>query len=115
MNLKKDHDEPSFESGKPAEPTEKGLIVPSTLQHRQFWERAIRYQFIYSMVGLIIGVLCIMSGLLLFIKGVTGSTDLLVQAPGLRTRALNAAPGAILFIVGIFFVALTRLSIKPKG
>lgn len=65
-------------------------------------------QFIYSMAGLVMGGLCILAGTLLFLFGVTGTINWSINILGTSSNLVNAAPGAILFVVGLFIVLLTR-------
>ncbi len=71
-----------------------------------------KYQLIYSVIGLLLGLSCILGGIFLFALGVTGamSRDLLIL--GSESKIINAAPGAVLFIVGLFLVVVTKYKFK---
>jgi hypothetical protein len=77
-------------------------------------ERAIRGEFIYAMSGLILGLACIAGGIILGLHGVTGSTSWTAKLFGLQSQINDAAPGVVLFIVGIFFVVATRPKVKLR-
>ena len=72
----------------------------------------MRYKFIYSMFGLVVGTLCIAAGTFLGISGVVGHTSWTASLLGFSTNINDAAPGVIVFIVGIFFVLITRFKVK---
>lgn len=73
-----------------------------------------RHQLIYAIIGLLLGLVCIVGGIYLFISGVTGNISWTANFLGAQSEMLNAAPGAILFVVGLFIVYITRLKIKSK-
>jgi hypothetical protein len=62
------------------------------------------------MTGLILGIICIIGGVLLFLNGVTGSSSWTAKILGNESNLTDAAPGAILFIVGLFVIIATRYS-----
>lgn len=75
-------------------------------------DRLMRYKLIYSMTGLVLGLICMLGGILLFLHGVTGSTSWTAKILGNESNLTDAAPGAILFIVGLFTIIVTRYSPK---
>jgi hypothetical protein len=58
--------------------------------------------------GLLLGLVCIAGGIVLFLAGITGNTDWTAKFIGASTELTDAAPGVILFVVGLFFVWVTR-------
>ena len=75
---------------------------------------AVRGEFIYAMVGLVLGLAAILGGVILGLRGVTGSTSWTASVLGLKSEISDAAPGVVLFIVGIFFVWITRPKVKLR-
>ena len=73
-----------------------------------------RQQFFYSILGLLISAVCIVGGILLFIRGVTGATSWIANIVGAESKLTDAAPGAVLFAVGLLLAFTTRYSIKIK-
>jgi len=73
-----------------------------------------RNEYAHGMTGLIIGGLCVLLGAILCLAGVVGSTSWMAKAAGLESKISDAAPGVILFIVGILIVFITRPVIKHK-
>ncbi|MBM7070589.1 hypothetical protein JQC92_00830 [Shewanella sp. 202IG2-18] len=71
-----------------------------------------KYQFFYSTMGLFLGLSAIIGGIYLFIQGVSGSSDWYVNFLGAESKIAQAAPGVILFIVGLFMVFVTRYKYK---
>jgi hypothetical protein len=71
----------------------------------------IRYKFYYSTISLIISLVCILVGALLFMLGITGSSSWTAKVLGFESKITDAAPGTILFVVGLFFVFFTRFTV----
>ena len=90
------------------------LELPPDPKARQLWARLARLQLIYSLAGLVFGLGCIVGGLGLFLHGVAGSTSWVGDFIGVQSWLADAAPGTILFIVGLLVVWLTRFSIRVR-
>ena len=71
-----------------------------------------KFQLIYSIIGLVLGLASILGGIYLFIKGISGSMNWSANILGAESNIVDAAPGAVLFIVGLFFVFITRYKFK---
>ena len=71
-----------------------------------------KYQFMYSVTGLFLGLAAIIGGIYLFVQGVNGASDWDIKLLGAESKIVQAAPGAILFIVGLFMVFVTRYKFK---
>ena len=74
-----------------------------------------RYRLLYSLCGMVLGLACILGGIVLFVRGVTGATSWTARLLGAESTITDAAPGAILFIVGLFFVIATRYKHRTVG
>lgn len=75
----------------------------------------MRLKFFYSLGGLLLGAMCIVGGCWLFLGGVTGSTTWTFKALGIaESNVTDAAPGGILFCVGLFFVIFTRFKVEAR-
>ena len=88
------------------------LELPPDPRERQLWARLARFQLIYSLAGLVFGLACILGGIGLFLHGVVGSSSWVGDFIGIRSRLSDAAPGTILFIVGLAVVWLTRFAVR---
>lgn len=77
-----------------------------------FQVQALRYKFIYSMTGLFLGLVSMLGGILLFLNGVSGSTSWTAKILGNESTITDAAPGAVLFVVGLFVIITTRYRVK---
>ncbi len=75
------------------------------------WRKASFYQLVYSLAGLGLGLVCIVGGIVLFLMGIGGSINWVVEAEGFSSQLVNAAPGAFLFVVGVCLAWLTRFDI----
>jgi F0F1-type ATP synthase membrane subunit c/vacuolar-type H+-ATPase subunit K len=75
---------------------------------------ASNHQLIYSLAGLGLGLACVVGGIVLSLAGVDGRMSWAANFLGASSKIVEAAPGAALFIVGIFIVYVTRFRIKSK-
>lgn len=90
------------------------LELPPDPKARQLWARLAHLQLIYSLAGLLVGLACIVGGLGLFLHGVYGSSSWVGDFIGVKSRLADAAPGTVLFVVGLLIVWLTRFSVKVR-
>lgn len=77
-------------------------------------EKILKQKLIYSIIGLVGGLLCILSGIILFILGISGSISWTASLLGARSELIDATPGGLLSIIGIVVIFLTRYKIKIK-
>jgi membrane protein implicated in regulation of membrane protease activity len=90
------------------------LELPSRPGERNFWARLAMLQLVYSIAGLLLGLTCIVGGILLFFHGVTGSSSWVGQFIGLQSKLSDAAPGTVLFVAGVAIVYLTRFEVRVR-
>jgi len=83
-------------------------------RHPQHLERLSRHELTYAIAGLVLGVVCILGGIVLFLNGVAGSTSWTAKMLGVDSTITDAAPGAVLFIVGLFVVVVTRYKLSVR-
>lgn len=76
--------------------------------------QAIRHEYIYGMLGLVLGLASIIGGVVLCLNGVAGATSWTASLLGLETELNDAAPGVVLFIVGIFLVWATKPKVRLR-
>ena len=79
------------------------------------YEKALDQQYAYSVRGLVLGLICVLAGLILFVAGIVGHTNWTVEVLGLKSTLSDAAPGAILAVVGVIIVFATRYEVTTKG
>ena len=72
-------------------------------------------QLIYSLAGLVVGLACVVGGLGLFLHGIVGSSSWVGDFIGVQSKLADAAPGTVLFIVGLLVVWLTRFSLRVRA
>ena len=72
-------------------------------------------QLIYSLAGLILGLACVVGGIVLFFHGVAGSSSWVGQFIGVQGRLSDAAPGTVLFVVGLLVVWVTRFDVRLRA
>ena len=90
------------------------IVIPAILDDKDIWAKALKYQIIYSVFGLILGLSTILLGVYLFIIGATGSASWSGQFAGASFKLVDAGPGVVLFVVGLWVVYLTRFTIEVK-
>lgn len=90
------------------------LELPPHTRDEPIWRAALVYQLIYSLAGLFLGLVCIIGGIVLFLHGVLGTTSWTATFLGASSDISDAAPGAVLFIVGLFIVFITRFKVRLK-
>jgi hypothetical protein len=90
------------------------LELPPDPRERHFWGRLAILQLIYSLAGLVLGLACVAGGILLFFHGVSGSSSWVGEFIGVKSRLSDAAPGTVLFVVGLAVVWLTRFSVRVR-
>jgi hypothetical protein len=91
------------------------IEVPPDVTDPNTWKMANKYQFLYSMVGLGVGLLSVFGGIILFILGIGGNIKWVIDVQGFNSQLINAAPGALLFIVGMIVIWITRLDIYTSA
>ena len=90
------------------------LELPADPRERHFWGRLAMLQLIYSLAGLMLGLACIIGGILLFFHGVAGSSSWVGEVIGVQSKLSDAAPGTVLFVVGLAVVWLTRFTVRVR-
>ena len=90
------------------------LELPPDPRERHFWSRLAMLQLIYSLAGLVLGLACIIGGTLLFFHGVVGSSSWVGEVIGVKSKLSDAAPGTVLFVVGLAVVFLTRFAVRVR-
>lgn len=89
--------------------------IPASIRNWRVWESAVRYQFWYSMLGLLLGLACILSGVVLFLHGVVGTTkSWTASVLGLKNSVSDVPAGVVVFIVGMIIVFITRFVVKTE-
>ena len=103
MSQENEHDEELLD-GAIRSLEEKAGAEFSGFHSDQLIESASRHQLIYSVLGLA----SILGGILLFLAGVTGKMSWSAKFLGATSEMLDAAPGAVLLVVGLIIVFVTR-------
>jgi hypothetical protein len=91
------------------------LLALRARQSARLLEIAIVREYTYGMLGLILGMAGIIGGIVLCLHGVAGHTSWTAPALGLSSSINDAAPGVVLFVVGVFFVLITKPKVTLKN
>lgn len=93
----------------------KVVTPPSGFNDPGTWQQAVKEQGKYSRAGLAAGVVCILLGVVLFLLGVTGNIQWSASVLGFSSKLTDAAPGAVLFVVGVIVIVVTAFNVGAKG
>jgi len=93
---------------------DKGDLSSSGSSSERLLADAIKGEYSYGKLGLILGVSSIIGGIVLGLNGVAGSTSWTAKLLGLESSINDAAPGVVLFVVGLFMVWVTKPRVKLK-
>jgi hypothetical protein len=88
----------------------------STLMHKDpsYIAKATRYEFLYASMGLVVGIICVVAGVVLFLHGIVGSTSWTAKVLGAESQLSDAAPGVVFGILGFFVVYVTRFKLRLR-
>lgn len=91
----------------------KSLNPPEEIKNVAFWRLALIFYFVYSVLGMFIGVTSIIMGFVLLINGIVSKSSIIdLEVLGFKAN-LQDFPAGIGFLIGgvmIFFI--TRYSVK---
>lgn len=90
------------------------MTVPQSLKDPHTYQEFARLHLIYSLSGLVLGLACVLGGIVLCLHGVVGSTSWTAKFIGAESNISDATPGVVLFVVGLFVVWVTRFSVKVQ-
>ena len=94
--------------------TRDTLTIPGSLKHPQTYQKFAKLHFFYSLVGLLLGLGCVLGGMVLCWHGVPGAASWSMKLIGAESKISDATPGVILIVVGLFVILVTRFSIKTQ-
>ena len=84
--------------------------LPGDMANADFWKQVVRYQFLYSIFGLVAGLLCILLGLILIVNGVASEGHWTAEILGVHLT--DASPGIVLFIIGLLLPKVTAFTVR---
>lgn len=90
------------------------LTVPRSLKDPDTYKKFAQLQLVYSLFGLLLGLACVLGGIVLCLHGVVGSTSWTAKLLGAESSLSDARPGVVLFVVGLFVVWVTRFSVEAQ-
>ena len=90
------------------------IEVPSRLSER-YWGTATKYQFWYSVLGLVLGLICVLAGLTLVLHGIGGSTSWTADILGAKSELSDATPGVVFSVLGLFIIWTTRYRVRGRS
>lgn len=90
------------------------IDIDPSVANTRFSMQALHYEFIIILISLIGGIGCLIAGVVLTLLGFTGSIEWILEASGFTSRVINASPGIVLMIIGLWLTLKSRLKIKAK-
>jgi hypothetical protein len=103
----------------PPAPPSAALVVEvpkdSAVKIQAMAGKAMTLEYVYALAGLVVSIVAIVTGAVLCLNGVAGSTSWTASALGLESNINDAAPGVVLFIVGLFIVWVTKPKVRLKA
>ena len=90
------------------------MEIPRDMKDPDTLTQISRFQFIYGLCGLALCLVCTVGSIYLFVSGVTGSISISTELFGKKSAVTDAAPGVLLFFVGLAIACITRFSVKLK-
>ncbi|WP_285815521.1 hypothetical protein [Phocaeicola sartorii] len=90
------------------------IDIDPSVANTTFGMQALHYEFIIILISLIGGIGCLIAGIVLTVLGFTGSIEWIIEVSGFTSRLINASPGIVLMILGLFLTLKSRLKIKAK-
>lgn len=75
---------------------------------------AVRQQFYYSIVGMVVGILFLLGGILLLLNGILGSSHFIASVAGGKLDISDAPPGIILAALGVLIIWFTSYTVQLR-
>jgi hypothetical protein len=76
--------------------------------------RAIETARQIALVGLGVGLICIISGVVLLVLGVSGAVTWTVSGLGASSELQTSATGVVIAVVGLAVIYITRLNVRVE-
>jgi hypothetical protein len=87
---------------------------PAGSHSRDVIAEAIKGEYAYAKLGLMLGLASIVGGVVMGLHGVGGHTSWTASFLGLNSQINDAAPGVVLFVVGLFMIRTTKPKVNLK-
>jgi hypothetical protein len=75
---------------------------------------AIRREYRYATLGLIVGTIVVLAGVVLIVLGFTGAVDITFQSGKNSGKVTTGSLGIVVVLVGAAILVLTRPRVKAK-
>ena len=85
------------------------VVIPPDVLDKDFWQMVIKYQFIYSVCGLVIAFLTVVLGMVLVFHGIGNGNEWSAEFFGIKIN--DAAPGLVLFVIGLAMAQFTKFDV----
>jgi hypothetical protein len=81
-------------------------------------EQGIEVQRLYSILGLVFGVIIVLAGVVLMVLGFSGSVDIAFQSGTTKAHVVTGSLGIVVALIGAILVWVTRFKVRitrPKN
>jgi len=102
----------NFRTRRPNKSVPVARTVESASHSAEILKQAVKGEYRYGILGLVLGLATIIGGTILALHGVVGHTSWTAKLIGFESQVNDAAPGVVLFIIGVFLVYITKPRIK---
>lgn len=92
-----------------------GVQAPAHENDHGSLKVAIVLQGLYSILGLIVGVVFLTGGLLLLLSGIGGSSHFIAEILGAKVDVTDATAGLICAVLGGLVIFVTRFEVRIQG
>jgi hypothetical protein len=75
---------------------------------------ALKKEHSYGKLGLVVGVICMLGGIVLLLNGVAGAISWTAKIQGFESQLSDAPSGIALAVVGLFIVLVTKPRVKIR-
>lgn len=100
-------DEPRFD--------DESVNLENLPPHSPVIQQALRYQFIISVVGYIIGGIAVLAGILIFALGMSESVEWEFEGLGVTSQVQTSAVGLLISVIGAAVIWASRLQFSATA
>jgi hypothetical protein len=98
----------------PSKPVAMAVQVKGVDKIEVLAGRAVVFEYIYGVLGLLIGVTAVILGAVMCLNGVVGNTSWTMKVLGAESQINDALPGVIFALIGFFLVRVTKPQVRLK-
>lgn len=86
--------------------------IDASLANTQFGILSLIFEFLTVFAIIIGGYFLIGTGVLVMILGLSGNIEWVMEAAGFSSRLVNASPGIVMIVAGVYLVSRGKMDVK---